>query len=305
VTFRIAVWARRNPGLLLALLVVATLAGQPQPQDALSETRRLIAQDQFEQAKTSIAKVMQERADLTDAHYLLGYILFKQHDAKASLAEYTEGAKYRSPSAADLEVVASDYVLLNDYPDADRWFTKALEWNPGDALAWYYLGRVKYNENRFEEALTAFGRCLALDPKNVKAEDNLGLSLQGLGRHVQAEAAFRKALEWQAGAAEKESGPWLDLGSLLVEQERPLDALPFLQEAARLTPDDFRMHRQLGKAYLHLGQFQQAQTALAKAISLAPDNAPLHFMLSQVYQKLGLRDKARAETERYTQLNNN
>jgi Flp pilus assembly protein TadD len=146
---------------------------------------------------------------------------------------------------------------------------------------------------------------LALDPKNVKAEDNLGLSLQGLGRHVQAEAAFRKALEWQAGAAEKESGPWLDLGSLLVEQERPLDALPFLQEAARLTPDDFRMHRQLGKAYLHLGQFQQAQTALAKAISLAPDNAPLHFMLSQVYQKLGLRDKARAETERYTQLNNN
>jgi tetratricopeptide (TPR) repeat protein len=305
VTFRIAVWARRNPGLLLALLVVATLAGQPQPQDALSETRRLIAQDQFEQAKTSIAKVMQERADLTDAHYLLGYILFKQHDAKASLAEYTEGAKYRSPSAADLEVVASDYVLLNDYPDADRWFTKALEWNPGDALAWYYLGRVKYNENRFEEALTAFGRCLALDPKNVKAEDNLGLSLQGLGRHVQAEAAFRKALEWQAGAAEKESGPWLDLGSLLVEQERPLDAWPVLQEAARLTPDDFRMHRQLGKAYLHLGQFQQAQTALAKAISLAPDNAPLHFMLSQVYQKLGLRDKARAETERYTQLNNN
>jgi tetratricopeptide (TPR) repeat protein len=148
VTFRIAVWARRNPGLLLALLVVATLAGQPQPQDALSETRRLIAQDQFEQAKTSIAKVMQERADLTDAHYLLGYILFKQHDAKASLAEYTEGAKYRSPSAADLEVVASDYVLLNDYPDADRWFTKALEWNPGDALAWYSGAGSEEREGR-------------------------------------------------------------------------------------------------------------------------------------------------------------
>ena len=73
-------------------------------------------------------------------------------------------------------MVAVDYVLLGDFLDADRWLTKALSWNPSDADGWYYLGRTKYNENRFSEAIDAFQSCLKLDTHNVKAEDNLGLS---------------------------------------------------------------------------------------------------------------------------------
>src|SRR5438105_15155245 len=106
--------------------------------------------------------------------------------AKASLEEFTAGAKYRTPSAADLKIVALDYVLLVDYPDADKWLTKMLEWAPDDSEGWYYLGRTKYNENRFAEAIRAFQQCLKLDPQNVKAEDNPGLSLAGLGRNEEA-----------------------------------------------------------------------------------------------------------------------
>ncbi len=64
-------------------------------------------------------------------------------------------------------------VLLKDYADADKWFTKAVAWNPRDALGWYYLARTKYNENRFAEAISGFRKCLALNGKDVKAEDNL------------------------------------------------------------------------------------------------------------------------------------
>jgi cytochrome c-type biogenesis protein CcmH/NrfG len=52
--------------------------------------------------------------------------------------------KWPDPSAADL------------YPDADKWLTKMLEWAPNDSEGWYYLGRTKYNENRFAEAIRAF-----------------------------------------------------------------------------------------------------------------------------------------------------
>src|SRR5256886_16087693 len=108
----------------------------------------------------------------------------RDEKAKASLAESTAGAKYSAPIAADLKVVAFDYVLLGDYLDADKWLTKMLEWTPDDAQGWYYLGRTKYSENRFAEAISAFEQCLKVDPKNVKAEDNLGLSYE-IGRaHV-------------------------------------------------------------------------------------------------------------------------
>ena len=35
-------------------------------------------------------------------------------------------------------------------------------------------------------------------------------------------------------------------------------ALPYLMEAARISPDDYRVHRQLGKAYTHLDQLEKA-----------------------------------------------
>jgi tetratricopeptide (TPR) repeat protein len=276
--------------------------GQNLSEDRMRQARALLSQGRLTEAKQAAVDSLETNQQSADAHFLLGYILFKQQDAKASLAEYTEGAKYRKPTAAELEVVAGDYVLLSDYPDADRWFSTALDLNPNDALGWYYLGRVKYNENRFEEALSAFGRCLALDARNVKAEDNMGLAFQGLGRNAEAIAAYRKALEWQADSAAKDSGPYLDLGSLLVDDGDTHEGLPLLMEAERISPADFRMHRQLGKAYMRLGQLENAQAELAKAIELAPNNAPLHFMLAQVYHRRGMRDQAKAETERYSAL---
>ena len=52
------------------------------------------------------------------------------------------------------------------------------------------LGRTKYNENRFSEAIDAFLTCLKLDTHNVKAEDNLGLSYEGLNQTQQAIRRF-------------------------------------------------------------------------------------------------------------------
>jgi len=272
------------------------------PETPMQEARSQLEQGRLREAEKIMRDYLTVHKSSADAHFLLGYILFKQENAKESLAEYTEGAKYRKPTAAELEVVASDYVLLKDYPDADKWFSMAVKWNPTDALGWYYLGRTKYNENRFDEAITAFEQCLKLQPQDVKAEDNLGLSYEGLNRYDEAIAAYRTAIEWQKDAAAKNAGPFVDLGGLLVDTDRTEEGLPFLLEAAQLAPEDYKVHRQLGKAYAHLNQLQKAETELEKAAELAPENAPVHFMLAQVYRRQGLLDKAKMESDRYAAL---
>jgi Flp pilus assembly protein TadD len=225
-----------------------------------------------------------------------------QEMAKASLAEFTAGAKFRDPSAADLKIVALDYVLLADYPDADKWLTKMLEWAPNDSEGWYYLGRTKYNENRFAEAISAFQQCLKLDTQNVKAEDNLGLSLAGLGRNDEAAAAYNQAIAWQAQPLAKNPGPYIDMGSLLIDENRSRDAVTFLLRAVEIAPRESRAHELLGKAYTRVEEFPKAQAELEKAIELSPQAANLHCMLAPVYRKQKLMEKAKVEYDRCAAL---
>lgn len=288
---------------LLVLRLSAQTAVPAAPAEFLLNKADLFARDgKLTAAESAAREYLQGHPNSADGHFLLGKILFLQTRAKESLAEYTEGARHRVPSAPDLKVVASDYVLLSDFPDADKWFTKLLEWTPLDVQAWYDLGRTKYNENRFDEAIDAFHRTLQLDPANVKAEDNLGLSLGALGRNEEAMAAYKRAIELQEKDANKNAGPYLDYGSLLIEDNRVEEAIPLLLQALAISPNDFRVHRELGKGYLHLNELEKARLELEKAIELAPREGPLHFILAQVFRKQGSLDKAKLETQRYTEL---
>ncbi len=287
----------------LLALSVPQLGQLAVPATTLVQAQQLMQAGKLDEAEKTVRLYISNNAEPADGHYLLGKILFLEKKPTASLNEFTEAAKYRRPTAADLTVVASDYVLLGDYTDADKWFTKVTEWAPDDMQGWYYLGRTKYNENRFEEAVSAFQRCLHLDPKNVKTEDNLGLSYAGLGHNEEAAAAYKNAIEWQKAAGMKDYGPYLDLGTLLVDTNKPQEAIPYLLQAAELAPSDLKVHNQLGKAYLHANQLDKAQGELEQAVALAPDNAPEHFMLGQIYRKQGREDKARQELARFTALN--
>lgn len=292
-----------DPGTTAPQRFRALAGSDPSTDDPLADARNLVHSNRPQQAERVVRRYLDLHKNSAEAHYLLGYILFRERKATDSLAEYTEGAKYRRPSARDLEAVAGDYVLLHDYTDADKWFTQSLAWDPGNWQTLYYLGRTKYNENRFDEAVAIFRKCLQADPKSVKAEDNLGLSLEGLGRTEDAVAAYRKAIDLDAAAPQKDAGPYLDLGTVLVTGNRDSGAVPYLRRALQIAPADVRVHRQLGKAYLHLNQLDQAKAELEKSVQLAPDDAPTHFLLVQVYRKLGLHDKEKQEIARLTALN--
>jgi tetratricopeptide (TPR) repeat protein len=284
------------------LILFSTLVSAENPLP-LADAQRSLNKGDLNVAEHSVRTYLATHKDSADAHFLLGYILFRKNDPKSSLAEYTEGARFRKPTSYDLETVGGDYVLLKDYADADKWFSKSVEFDPSNVSALYYLGRTKYNENRFAEAIAIFQNCLKIDPKNVKYEDNLGLSYQGLGRNDEAAAAFREALDWDKSSAAPNPGPYLDLGILLLDTGHAADAIPLLEKAVQLTPKDLRAHTQLGKAYLHSDQLEKAQTELEAAVQLDSRNAPTRFMLAQVYRKRGLLDKARRETEAYAALN--
>lgn len=295
-----------------------------------AKARELLEKSDFDAAETAARQYVATHAQAAEGHFLLGLILFRQvqaqarasgnhlapgdvpagaidprsRDAKirASLAAFTEGAKFGRPSAFDLKIVSLNYVLLGDYADADKWLTQSLQWDPTDAEGWYYLGRAKYNENRFEEAIQAFRKCLELHPRHVLAADGQGLSYAGLNRTTDAIASLQTAITWQENAPQKNPEPYIDLGDFFNQQGRFDDALPVLQKAVTIAPQNVRAHEIFGKTLMNLNRLPDAQRELEAAIAIDPEQAALHYLLGQIYRKQGQMKKAKSEMDRFQSL---
>jgi Tfp pilus assembly protein PilF len=268
----------------------------------LQRIQKLMDAGEFKQAAADLGSFLKIDQNSAKAHAMLAYCMLRMDDPKGSLAEYTRSATLARPDSTDLQNVAKDYALLNDIPDADHWMTLAVRMDPKDAEAWYGLGRIRYTQQRFQEAADCFERALVLDPRSVKAENNLGLSYEGLNRTDDATSAYRNAIKWQQGSEHPSEQPLLNLGIVLLHQGKLPEAEQLLAQAAAIAPRDPNIREQLGHLYLQTNELQKAQSQFEQAIALSPKNPALHFLLGRVYRAEGEDEKAKAEFARSEEL---
>src|SRR5580704_13328428 len=262
--------------------------------------KSLVNLGQFAAAATALEKYRETHPQSDDAAYLLAYIRFRQDKPKESLQLFTAAARLKDPTADDLKVVALDYVLLADYDDAARYLEKSLALDPGNIEARYHLGRVRYQQNRFDLAIVAFQEVIRRDPRNIKAQDNLGLSLEAKNEVDAAIAAYRESIKLDENSPVHNEQPYFNLGALLAKSGRPEEAVSWLVRAAAIVPDSGKIYYQLSKAYFDLNRFEDARREAEKAVSLDPGQSSNHYLLGRIYQRSGSRALA-AEQFRLTE----
>ncbi len=133
---------------------------------------------------------------------------------------------------------------------AEVWFARASEWD-GDPERW-------------ESAVEAYERVIAVDPGYAAAWNNLGLLQHRMGRYERARQCYRAALE----ADETCCQAAFNLGSL----------------------------------HEDLGDFPSAVSWYRRALELDPDYADAHFNLASVLAKTGLGESAAVHWRRYLEL---
>ena len=267
------------------------------PAQAIRTARTLMQSNRFAEAENTLRAYLLDHDRSGEAHELLGYALLRQNKPKDSLSEYTRAAALETPSANMLVHVGQAYALLGDDADADKWTSLAVQKDSSDADAWYGLGRIRYGEQKFADALSCFHRVLALVPKSVKAENNLGLAYEALNRPDEAAAAYRQAIAWQQGVppVERSEQPLLNLGTMLMHDGHLAEAEPMLREAVSIRPSDASAHEELGQLATQQGHFEEAQREFARACELDPGKSSLHFLLGQSLKHLGRQQEAAAE----------
>src|SRR5437660_11625725 len=107
---------------LFALQVSSGSTAAPDVQ-ALSATKALIDRGRLPEAEQNLRSFLATHQDSGDAHFLLGYVLFRQiqtkgsleghtdqqlqeENARVALAEFTAGAKYKRPGDFEWKIAA-------------------------------------------------------------------------------------------------------------------------------------------------------------------------------------------------------
>ena len=148
------------------------------------------------------------------------------------LDRYREGLR-ASPDDPELHFLAGRaYLMQQRARAAQAAFERALELDPGYAMAYHGLGGAHHQQGRLDRAIAEYERACALDT-------SLFTALNDLGRAC-----------YQAG-----------------NQQR---AVEVLERAVRLRPDLARAHLNLGQSYAAMGRKADAVRALETAAALDP-----------------------------------
>ncbi len=119
---------------------------------------------------------------------------------------------------------------------AETWFERAAECDDDPA--------------RWDEAIEAYRRVVAIDPTYAAAWNNLGLLLHRVGQYAEARAAYEAALKQDPRCCESA----YNLGSLDEDEGRMEDAIGHYRHALDLSPDYADAHFNLAAVLARAGR---------------------------------------------------
>lgn len=185
-----------------------------------------------------------------------------------------------------------------------RMFQKSPSSDPAAITVKDIYARSTENEKLFSRALAAskakdtaraaqlFKDLLDQDPKDFVAWTELGTSYFAEGKLVEAEGAYRKAID----LSPKFMVALMNLGRLQLVQKQPNRAILTFTQAIHADHRSADAFHYLGESYLQIKLGSKAAIALNEAIRLAPlEKADLHLRLAALYHAAGARDLAAKE----------
>src|SRR5581483_9797450 len=95
--------------------------------------------------------------------------------------------------ARDFEKAEGKYLEL--LKDDEKYVHQALAVDASDAYSLSVLGRLKFQQKKYDEALDSLSRAAQIDPQNPEVQNYLGITLSDKGLRGPAETALRKAIE--------------------------------------------------------------------------------------------------------------
>jgi tetratricopeptide (TPR) repeat protein len=160
-------------------------------------------------------------------------LLFKKHDARASVDEFKRAIKLDPWYGQAYMLLGLAQMQLQHWSDAQWAFEEGAKVEPGNAKAYLGAGSALNEQKKFAEAQRALQLSLEIRPDSAEAHYELARSLWGMGKWQAAEPHARQAIELNRDYA----GPHALMGNIYLQHEDAEAALAEFEECLRLDPE--------------------------------------------------------------------
>lgn len=144
-------------------------------------------------------------------------------------------------------------------------------------------GVEQFDAGRYEEALESFLAAVGANPRDVEALFDVGATYEKLGRHTEAAAAYKRALELRPTYAKARPR----LCTSLVASRQFWEGVAACSRALHAERTDPGLFVAYGRAFAGAGLYDQAAEAYRMAIRLRPEAAEYHLALGLAHERLG------------------
>ncbi len=166
-----------------------------------------------------------------------------------------------------------------------------IESDPDITDAYFTLGNIYFQQQKFREAIDYFQQVLGRKPDDTFAAINVTLAYEGMGAYDDAE---RFLLGYMAKGV-VDSQFYFMLGNMNFIQKKYDKAIPYFEKCISLNAESAGSHNVLAAIAIVRDDLGGAGRHLEEALRLNPKLANAHYNRAQLFEKRGLPREAEAE----------
>jgi eukaryotic-like serine/threonine-protein kinase len=309
-------YLRRNSTIDAALPLLGRAVAEdpdsPLPYAALAEAQQwkyFSTKDRawLDRADESERQAQRRNPDLVQVHRAAGLLSHREGRDEQAMSECLRAIALDPRDGGAHRVLGQAYEALNRLDEALSEYRKAVEVDSGDYRNHQQLGTFFYRRAHYEEALPHYLKMVELAPNDAAPHFALGTDYIGLWRLPEAERELRLAI--RLGETPDEL---LNLGGVLIKEEKYPDAVAAILRALSLAPGQSIYLMDLGTAYRLNHRKSESEQAYRRARDLAenemkhdPSNGRTRSRLAFVCAQLGESKRAEFEIDQALVLSPN
>jgi len=225
-----------------------------------------VRKEDYEKAKEAYTKLVEINPKDTKALSMLGQLYSTTKEYEKAKEAYEKILAIDAGNIEALANLALTYDFMGQGEKAYEKYLQALQANPNDKDLLFNLGRLYFMRKDYDNAITQFKKVVEVDSTDYDAVLNIGNAYLS---KAEEQMTILRNMDQNKPLPEKEQRAIYDKAKGFYEE-----AIPWLEHALRLRPDNSTVWYNLGVAYVNIGQKEKGEEAFKKADEVKKTESP-------------------------------